>query len=334
MRAAWYCTKDGCTIMNEASPFDVDESTPLQRRAPAPRGETSIVPVDSIAGRALVAVIAIMTFLASLTVGAVVLIGAAAGEWQSSVAREVTIQIRPTPGRDGDADVATAATIAGSVPGISDVRPYSKAEAASLLEPWLGTGLSLDDLPVPRIVVVKLAADPAPDLGRLRRALAERVPGSSLDDHRGWIDRMRAMANSAVALGIGVLALVLAATVLSVMFATRGAMATNRAIVEVLHFVGARDNFIAGEFQRHFLVLGLRGGVIGGAAALAVFALAQLIGAWFRGTPGEEQLAALFGSFAIGMDGYAAVLGQVVLIALVTALTSRLTVRSTLKALE
>ena len=334
MRAAWCCTKDGCTIMNEASPFDVAESHPLEQSGSARRAEAPIVPVDSIAGRALVAVIAIMTFLASLTVGAVVLIGAAAGEWQSTVAREVTIQIRPTPGRDGDTDVATAAAIAGSIPGISDVRPYSKAESAALLEPWLGTGLSLDDLPVPRIVVVKLAANPTPDLGPLRRALAEKVPGSSLDDHRGWIDRMRAMANSAVALGIGVLGLVLAATVLSVMFATRGAMATNRPIVEVLHFVGARDGFIAGEFQRHFLVLGLKGGVIGGAAALVVFVLAHLIGAWFRGTPGEDQVGALFGTFSLGVDGYAAILGQVVLIALVTALTSRLTVRRTLKALE
>src|SRR5262245_56276969 len=334
MRAAWCCTKDACTIMNEASPFDVAESNPLEEVGSPPRGETSIVPVDSIAGRALVAVIAIMTFLASLTVGAVVLIGAAAGEWQSTVAREVTIQIRPTPGRDSDTDVATAAAIAGATPGISDVRPYSKAESAALLEPWLGSGLSLDDLPVPRIVVVKLGANPAPDLAPLRRALAERIPGSSLDDHRGWIGRMRTMASSAVALGIGVLALVLTATVLSVMFATRGAMATNRPIVEVLHFVGARDGFIAGEFQRHFLVLGLKGGVIGGGAALAVFALAHLISAWFRGSPGEDQLGALFGSFAIGVDGYAAVLGQMVLIALVTALTSRLTVRRTLKALE
>ena len=330
--------KDGCTIMNDASPFDVDESVPIAAPAPAPppsrRREASIVPVDSIAGRALVSVIAIMTFLASLTVGGVVLIGAAAGEWQSAVAREVTIQIRPTPGRDGDADVATAAKIAGAIPGITDVRPYSKSESAALLEPWLGTGLSLDELPVPRIVVVKLAANPPPDLAPLRRALAERVPGSSLDDHRGWIDRMRAMAHSAVALGLGVLALVLTATVLSVMFATRGAMAANRPIVEVLHFVGARDSFIAGEFQRHFLVLGLKGGMIGGAAALAVFGLAQLIGLWLRGTPGEDQVGALFGTFSIGVDGYAAVLGQVMLIAVVTALTSRLTVRSTLKALE
>jgi cell division transport system permease protein len=262
------------------------------------------------------------------------LVGAAANDWQSAVAREVTIQIRPVAGRDADADVASAAALAQAIPGIEDVKPFSKDESAALLEPWLGTGLSLDDLPVPRLIVVKLAAGGTPDLARLRDALAERVPGARFDDHRGWIERMRAMANTAVALGIGVLALVLAATVLSIMFATRGAMAANRPIVEVLHFVGARDGYIAGEFQRHFLILGFKGGTIGGGAALAVFALAQLVGGWFRGTAGEEQLGALFGTFSLGIDGYAAVLGQIVLIALVTAMTSRLTVRHTLKSLE
>ena len=115
---------------------------------------------------------------------------------------------------------------------------------------------------------------------------------------------MRTMANSLVALGLGVLALVLAATVLSVMFATRGAMATNRPIIEVLHFVGARDGFVAGEFQRHFLMLGLKGGVIGGAAALLVFGFAHVMGNWFRGSPGEAQIGALFGTFSIGLQGY------------------------------
>jgi cell division transport system permease protein len=320
--------------MNDARPVDTQMSQPLAPPAGARRIETPIVPVDSIAGRALIAVIAIMTFLASLTLGAVMLVGAAASEWQSTVAQEATIQIRPTPGRDGDADVATAAALASGRPGISEVRPYSKAESAALLEPWLGAGLLIEDLPVPRLIVLKIARDGTPDLGALRKTLAERIPGASLDDHRGWIDRMRNMANSAVALGLGVLALVLAATILSVMFATRGAMATNRPIVEVLHFIGARRSFIAGEFQRHFLVLGLKGGALGGAAALAVFTLAHLIGAWFTGTPGEEQIGALFGTFAIGISGYVAVVVQVMFIALVTALTSRLTVHRTLKGLE
>ena len=81
------------------------------------------------------------------------------------------------------------------------------------------------------------------------------------------------MARSAVAVGLAILALVLAATMLSVMFATRGAMSTNRQIIEVLHVVGAKKGFIAGEFQRHFLLLGLKGGAIGGVAAMVLFAL-------------------------------------------------------------
>src|SRR5262249_40288620 len=117
-------------------------------------------------------------------------------------------------------------------------------------------------------IVLRLADDTRPDVGALRAALSTRIAGVSVDDHRGWVDRMQAMASTAIAGGLGILVLVLTATVLSVAFATRGAMATNRPIVEVLHFIGARDRFVARQFQGHFLVLGLEGGAIGGAAAL------------------------------------------------------------------
>jgi cell division transport system permease protein len=302
--------------------------------APVPPNQRSIVPADSIAGRALVAVIAIMTFLAALTLGAVVLIRATATEWQSDVAREVTIQVRPSPGRDIEADVKAAADIAAAQPGIAGVRPYSKAETARLLEPWLGTGLTFDDLPVPRLIVVRIAPDGMPDLAQLGQAVAARVPGATLDDHRGWVDRMRTMARTAVAIGIGLLMMVLVATMLSVTFATGGAMAANRPIIEVLHFVGAKDGFIAGQFQRHFLLLGLTGGVIGGVAAMLLFLAAGFLGDWFKGTAGEGQVAALFGSFAIGLTGYAAIAGLVLLIAVVTAGASRLTVYRTLGSIE
>jgi cell division transport system permease protein len=145
---------------------------------------------------------------------------------------------------------------------------------------------------------------------------------------------MRRMANTAIAGGIGVLILVLAATVLSVAFATRGAMAANRPIVEVLHFIGAKDGFIAGQFQGHFLMLGLKGGAIGGGAALVLLTLAGLFGDRFLGTAGGDETAALFGSFSIGVAGYAAVLGQIVLVAAVTAGTSRQVVNQTLATIE
>jgi cell division transport system permease protein len=301
---------------------------------PMPRFDTPLVPRNSISGRALVAVVAIMTFLASLTTGAVILVSGAASEWQSDVAREITIQVIPAPGRNVDATADKAASIARAFPGIEDVRVYSKEESAKLLEPWLGSGLSLDTLPVPRLIVIKIASGVTPDMVQLRRQLAEQAPGATLDDHRGWIDRMRAMTVTATAIGIGILILMLAATVLSVSFATRGAMATNKIVIEVLHFVGAKNGFIAGHFQRHFLMLGLQGGAIGGGAAMLLFLLASGISRWFAGSAGGDQTSAMFGSFSIGMSGYIAVLGQVVLIAVVTALTSRQTVNRTLEMID
>jgi cell division transport system permease protein len=313
----------------------IEDETPARAAAEdvLPSSEASIVPADSISGRALLAVIAIMTFLAALTLGAVVLVRSAAGEWQSAVTREITIQIRPSEQRDTEADVRKAAGIAAQAAGVASVRPYSKEESARLLEPWLGSGLALGELPVPRLIVVRVEAGAAPDFAALRQQLAE-IPGATLDDHRAFVERMRAMARSAVTVGLGVLALVLAAAMMSVMFATRGAMSANRQIIEVLHVVGAKESFIASEFQRHFLLVGLKGGAIGGACAMALFWLFGLMSDWFRGGAGESPAAALFGNLSLGAEGYGAMLGLVVLVAAVTAGTSRLTVRHTLKAME
>jgi cell division transport system permease protein len=308
-----------------------DASAP---RISTPRVQEQIVPSGSIAGRSLTAVVAIMTFLAALTMGAVMMVVNSASDWQSEVGREITIQVRPMAGRDVEADVRSAADIARGSAGVADVRPYTKEESAKLIEPWLGSGLVLGDLPIPRMIVVKLAGGAPPDFAVLRKALATAVPSASLDDHRGWIDRMRTMAETAVAVGIAILLLVVAVTVLSVTFATRGAMATNRPIVEVLHYVGATDGFVAGQFQRHFLLLGLKGGAIGGGTAIALFALFGAINAWLTGTPGGDEAAALFGRFSIGIAGYVAILILIVLMAVVTAFASRRTVNQTLEAID
>lgn len=311
------------------------EATHANRMADLlPRTESPIVPKHSIAGRALVAVVAIMTFLAALTIGAVMLVRSAALEWQAEVAREVTIQVRPRDGEDIEADVNRAVEVARAFPGIGEVRAFSRQESERLLEPWLGSGLALEDLPVPRMIVVRAPSFGTADFAELRRILAERAPGATLDDHRVWTDRMRAMAQTFVVAGVGVLLLVLAATILSVTFATHGAMATNRPIVEVLHFIGAKDSFISGQFQRHFLLLGLEGGAIGGGLAMLLFGLASIAGDLGAATAGANQLAILFGTFSLGTGGYLAICAQIVSIAVITALASRRTVNRTLETVE
>lgn len=298
------------------------------------RNLSPIVPRASISGRALVAVVAIMTFLASITTGAVLLVSASAAEWQSEVASEITVQVRPAAGRDLDRDTAAAAEAMRTQPNIVQVRPFTKDESAKLLEPWLGSGLSIDQLPVPRVIVARVQPGATLDLAALRGRMTQVAPSASVDDHRAWIERMRSMTGATVFAGIGILALVIVATIISVSFATRGAMAANRPIVEVLHFVGAGDTYIANRFLRHFLRLGLEGGLIGGGAAMLGFGFSESIAGWFSGTPVGDQFAALLGTFSLRPSGYLALAAQAVLIAAITAWASRRTLFATLDDID
>jgi cell division transport system permease protein len=111
-------------------------------------------------------------------------------------------------------------------------------------------------------------------------------------------------------------------------------MATNRPTIEVLHYIGATDDFVASQFQRHFLVLGLKGGAIGGGVAMALFGLLQTLDTWLAGTAGGDEMTALFGSLSIGPAGYVAILVLIVAMALVTAWASRRTVGQTLQTVD
>ena len=285
-----------------------------------------LVPENTVAGNALTIVIVIMSFLACLTLGAVTLVRDASRDWQLDIQREVTIQVRPVDGVDVETESAKAAAMARQTPGVAGVEVLDAKENAKLLEPWLGSNLDLSDLPIPRLVVVRLTDPNAANLGDLAARLKAQVKGASLDDHRGWAARLQSMANATVLAGLAILSLVFVATVLSVVFATRGAMASNSVVVSVLHICGAEDGFIAREFQRHFLLLGLRGGLIGAAAAGLLFALLGfLVIPSISGTD-SDQVSALFGHFAVGPIGYFGALGIAFLIAVMTALTSRLTV--------
>jgi len=52
------------------------------------------------------------------------------GGMQSEVASEITIQVRPSPGRDIDRDAVAVAVAMRAQPGIVEVRPFTKEESA------------------------------------------------------------------------------------------------------------------------------------------------------------------------------------------------------------
>lgn len=312
----------------------MNETAQKPRREIALRPTAAIVPQRSVQSKALLAVIVIMSFLACLTIGAVGMIRATADSWASEISREITIQIKPDDALDMEKALAEARDLALSFVGTKTGTVLDKAATSRLLEPWLGAGLDIDELPVPRLVVITIDERNPPDFAAMRDALQKKIPQAYLDDHRTWVDRLVSMARTTVVIGSAVLGLVFFAMVLTVIFATRGALAGNRHIVEVLHFVGAESSFVAQEFQKHFLLISLKGSLAGAFLAAGSFAAAG----WWQSnsiaTPESDQATALFGAFTIDWTGYVGIFLTMLVIAALTTLTARFTVMRTIDEID
>ena len=292
-----------------------------------------IVQPASVAGRALTVVIAIMCFLACLTAGAVYMVYQSADEWFADIASEITIQVDPVEAGELEKKVTLVSLFLAKQPGITRVSPLSNEDSGALLEPWLGSSNALSELPVPRLIAVEIDRGDPPDIPALRAAISGNFEGVTLDDHRRWQAELKTVTRSLVLGGVTVLMLVAAATVASIVSATKSAMASNREIIEVLHFVGAQERFIAHEFEKHFLSIGIRAGFVGALGATVVFLLLPLIMQLLGGGGlAASEFRQLIGTAVLGWQGYLLFAIVVVIVATLCMLTSRFGVYRILKA--
>jgi cell division transport system permease protein len=315
------------------SPYTYDTNLEPTRRheahAPSRAGEvertnTPVVPPNSVTGRSLTLVISIMCFLACLTAGAVYMINESANAWLKDIASEVTVQIEPRDNVDTEKTVKEATAFLERRPGIARASALSLSESAKLLEPWLGQLDVLGALPVPRLIAIEIDREAPPNIETLRADLGKQFPAATLDDHRHWQRQIVTVTRSFALGGVAILLLVAAATTAIIVSATRSALASNREIVEVLHFVGATDRYIAREFERHFLRLGVRAGLVGAGCAAVVFlsmtAVMQILGG---GDFTVAEVHRLIGSGSLDAEGYMLLGGVVIIIAALCMLTSR-----------
>jgi cell division transport system permease protein len=292
-----------------------------------------IVPPASIAGNALTVVIAIMTFLACLTAGGVYMVNQSANAWVDDIASEITIELDPLDTADIEKKMTLVALFLAKQRGVTRVKPLSADDSAKLLEPWLGSTAALSALPIPRLIAVEIDRSSPPDIDLIKNALTQNFEGVTLDDHRRWQSEIKLITRSTALGGLAVLGLVAAATIAVIVSATRSAMVSNRAIIEVLHFVGANERFISSEFERHFLGLGVRAGLAGAfAAAIAFLLLPFMMHLLGGGAVTEAETRRLLGSGELDIWGYLLLVVIVFVVAALCMLTSRFGVFRVLKS--
>jgi len=219
-------------------------------------------------------IIGLMTYLACLMLAGALLLSELLEQWSGDLTGTVTVQVMPMEDESPEvleARVEKLVTVLRRSQGVAAARAMPLPEIATLLEPWLGAGASLEGLPLPRLIDVQLDKSAPPAMAGLRTMLSNADPGAILDDHGVWQEQLAGLIGALGAVAGFIVVLVAVATVGIVIFATRSGMAAHQDVIEVLHLIGAQDVFIARQFQNLALSQGLRGGIIGialGAATL------------------------------------------------------------------
>lgn len=281
----------------------------------------------------LVLLIALMTFLAVMALSGSFALGSMTERWSSGLENKLTIEI---PAEKSNGDLRTKEQITDftekvvksleSNPSIKSFNVLQNEDIQGLISPWLGEDMVLDEIPLPGLVSAELHISSPEVLQILEKDMALINNNIRIDTHETWLMSLLRVTGalklsaSAITLIIGL------TTIVAVAGGVRARMAIHRADVELLHLMGASDDYIMKQFQRHALILAVKGALAGMVLSL----IALLIMSGLSSGEGAESVLPGLSLQPIQM------LGLIILPAfacLIAAIASRFTVLRVLGAM-
>jgi len=274
--------------------------------------------------------ISISVFLFAVTLSGVLAINSMLVNWNASILGSITVQI--IPANEADKQKARDDTIIQeqravamleAMPEARKVTPLNDEQLQRLLRPWLGDDVDIEELPMPRLIDVKLKPGAEINFKILAEKLATVAPQASLDNHKLWLNKLINFAAGLKMLALAVLLLVICVTSGAIFYTTQTSLGLHKDVIEILHLMGAKDTYIAQQYSRRTAWLGFLGGIIGVLTAIpVVFLIAHLAGQIEGGIISEARLSG---------GAWATILSLPLFSALVAMQTAYYTVKRTLE---
>ena len=274
-------------------------------------------------------IVGAMVYLAALALAGTFALDSTVRQWNDSLRGALTVQLpgvaQEPEGDEAQARIDAAVRVLMKTSGVISATPLPYAQSQALLKPWLGAGDLPANLPIPIIVDVSVDTGARINYEQLGQQLEDVVPGARISDNGVFLSRLVTLARVVQLVGVVVVFIVTVAAVSIVVFATRAGMTSHRDTIELLHLIGARDNYIARRFMTYALSFGLTGGVLG--LILAAVTLATLVLA----AQGVDQT--LLPRLSLGLMAWLALLCVPLASALIAMMTARITILRALRRL-
>lgn len=279
--------------------------------------------------RFLILLVFLMSFLAILALSGALALSSMTSRWSSGLENKVTIEV---PVETADGHLLSHDTVRKETQKVQDglqdsplvrsSKVLSELEIQDLISPWIGTDLTLDEIPLPGLIAVELNISTPESLENLRQEIKGYSRHAILEDHHEWLKDLTHFARNLQILALLVAILIGSATIMAIAGGIRTRMTIHKDEVELLHLMGATDQFIAGQFQHHALLITLKGTLMGTGAGLLVTLIIVMAS--------YHSQSSLIPAINISMGGFSLLLCVPVLTLLISAVSARFTVLRTL----
>lgn len=227
----------------------------------------------------------IYMYLFIVVLAIVMAINAMADSWEKDIMGSVTVQIIPVEDEnkhiDAEKTLEQQNRVLQYVENLSAVESVKALDAQTvekLMTPWLGDKVDISSLPIPVLLDVKLKQNAELNYDEVTRGLRQVSENASVDNHRLWLNRLIKFATSLKNMALSVLFMVITICAFSIYYSTRTSLGINLNTIEILHIIGAKDDYIARQYAKNFAKIGFFSGIIGLMAAVPCIILVAKYG--------------------------------------------------------
>lgn len=281
-------------------------------------------------GTFLIILIALMSFLAVLALSASFALSEMTNRWVSGLENTASVEI---PAEDLSGNLIEKENLESlttrihqfmvSHPAVEAAEIMSEDEISNLVAPWLGEDMALSSIPLPGIISVQFKGNVSFDPEILRRNIIGIAPQARLDLHESWLANVLRFTGALNFASLLVSVVIGVTTIVAVAGAVQSRMAIYHEELELLHLMGASDNYIAKQLQRYVFLMTLKGAAMG----VVIGGIIMLIIGWSMGRMDIN----LIPDFSLSRAQVMILASLIPFTALIAVVTARVTVLRALK---
>lgn len=288
------------------------------------------LPLDSNAGNKFIKMlVCLMTILLLLSFAGAFALSSIAQNWSSGLEGKASVEI-PAVDENGallDKEKISRQTILVSealkdISLIREITVLKESDIIELVKPWLGDTIDTSTTPLPGIIAIEFHQHAEIDYGVIENRIQSIAPQARLDTHDSWLSDILKLTNSLRFAAFIIISVIGLTTIVAIAGAVRTRLSAYKEDLELLHLMGAGDNYISGQFQKHTMILAFQGSLIGMIIGLILLFLINILLA--------SKGVTLLPNFSLTVNQKIFMIAIPFILAALSMLTARFTVLRTL----